>query len=90
MAMNVFCGNIGGLISQWSYLPFDGPNYPIANGLNLASTSASFILAILLVLWIQYDNRKRDGKAVNGETDKMTIKEVQELEWQHPAFRWKP
>lgn len=24
---NVMLGNLGGLISTWSYLPFDAPNY---------------------------------------------------------------
>jgi hypothetical protein len=28
---NVMFGNVGGLISTWSFLPFDKPNYPIGN-----------------------------------------------------------
>merc|ERR1712225_66154 len=33
IATNVMFGNIGGLIATWSFLPFDGPNYHIGNGL---------------------------------------------------------
>lgn len=31
IATNVMFGNVGGLISTWSFLPFDKPNYPIGN-----------------------------------------------------------
>lgn len=32
IATNVMFGNVGGLISTWSFLPMDKPNYPIGNG----------------------------------------------------------
>ncbi|KIW64813.1 hypothetical protein PV04_09721 [Phialophora macrospora] len=87
---NVLLGNIGGLVSTWSYLPFDGPNYPIGNGLNLASTSSCFILSVILLLWMKYDNKKRATRDVDSELNGLSIKDLQDLDWQHPAFRWKP
>lgn len=83
-------GNIGGLISTWSFLPFDSPNYHIGNGLNLATSSVILILSILLLLYMNADNRKRDKKDVERELEGLTEKQIQGLDWRHPGFRWRP
>ncbi|RMZ71894.1 MFS transporter [Pyrenophora seminiperda CCB06] len=57
----VMFGNVGGLISTWSFLPTDAPNYPIGNGLNLATSSTILISSILLLLWMNSSNKKRQG-----------------------------
>ncbi|KAH8599291.1 retrograde regulation protein 2 [Bisporella sp. PMI_857] len=90
---NVMLGNIGGLISTWSFLPFDGPNYHIGNGLNLATSSTIFILSIALLLWMWGDNKKRSSKHEGNELESLaglSQKQIQDLDWRHPAFRWKP
>ncbi|KAK3347180.1 hypothetical protein B0T25DRAFT_572257 [Lasiosphaeria hispida] len=33
IGLNVMMGNIGGMVSTWSFLPSDAPSYPICNGL---------------------------------------------------------
>lgn len=87
---NVMFGNVGGLISTWSFLPFDAPNYHIGNGLNLAVTSTIFIFSILLYLWMKWDNKKRSKKDVDAELQGLTVQRIQDLDWKHPAFRWRP
>ena len=87
---NVMLGNIGGLISTWSFLPFDGPNYHIGNGLNLATSSTIFLLSILLLLWMIANNKQRDKRDVDAELAGLSQKQIQDLDWRHPAFRWKP
>lgn len=87
---NVMFGNIGGLISTWSFLPFDVPNYPIGNGLNLATSSTILILSILLMFWMKFDNKKRDKKDVDLLIADLSLKQIQDLDWRHPAFRWHP
>lgn len=90
---NVMFGNIGGLISTWSFLPFDGPNYHIGNGLNLATSTTVLLLSIILLLWMGWDNKKRDEKNIDQELSGLTSlsqKQVQDLDWRHPSFRWKP
>jgi hypothetical protein len=87
---NVMLGNIGGLISTWSFLPFDGPNYHIGNGLNLATSSTIFLLSILLLLWMIANNKQRDKRDVDAELAGLSQKQIQGLDWRHPAFRWKP
>lgn len=87
---NVMFGNIGGLISTWAFLPFDGPDYPIGNGLNLATSSMIFILSIVMLLWMKWDNAKRDKKDPEAELAGLDSKARTDLDWKHPSFRWRP
>jgi sugar phosphate permease len=87
---NVMFGNVGGLISTWSFLPFDSPNYHIGNGLNLATSSTIFITSILLLLWMTANNKQRSRRDVDGALVDLSQKQIQDLDWRHPAFRWKP
>lgn len=87
---NVMMGNVGGLIATWSFLPFDGPNYHIGNGLNLGTSSAILVLSIALLFWMKADNRTREKRDVDAELAGMSQGEIQDLDWRHPAFRWKP
>jgi sugar phosphate permease len=86
----VMFGNIGGLISTWSFLPFDGPNYRIGNGLNLATSSTILILSILLLLWMNRSNKKRETVNVDQELAGKSTGEIEDLDWRHPSFRWRP
>ncbi|KIW01985.1 hypothetical protein, variant [Verruconis gallopava] len=90
IGMDVMFGNIGGLISTWAFLPFDGPNYPIGNGLNLATASTTLIVSILLLFWMKWDNKRREKRDVDAELEGLDQKTVQDLDWKHPAFRWRP
>ncbi|CZR56474.1 probable MFS transporter [Phialocephala subalpina] len=93
IATNVMFGNVGGLISTWSFLPFDGPNYHIGNGLNLATSSTIFLLSIILLFWMTKDNKRREKKNMETELEGLrglSQKQIQDLDWRHPAFRWKP
>lgn len=87
---NVMMGNIGGLISTWSFLPTDAPNYKIGNGLNLATSSLILCLSLLLLAWMKFDNKKRDKIDIDEKLAGMSQKQIQGLDWKHPGFRWKP
>ncbi|KAH8816716.1 retrograde regulation protein 2 [Xylogone sp. PMI_703] len=86
---NVMFGNIGGLISTWSFLPFDAPDYHIGNGLNLATMCTIFISSILLHLWMKWDNRKRSRMNVDSALEGLSVRTIQDLDWRNPAFRWR-
>ncbi|KAK1995425.1 major facilitator superfamily transporter [Colletotrichum falcatum] len=87
---NVMFGNIGGLISTWSFLPWDGPNYRIGNGLNLATCSVVLVISTLALIWMKRDNRRREGRNVQEELSGLSQQEESDLDWKHPSFRWKP
>lgn len=85
---NVMMGNIGGLISGWSYLPFDAPNYPIGNGLNLAAAATIFIVSTLTLFWMKKDNKKRRQADVDEKLRGLSQQEIENLDWKHPGFLW--
>ncbi|KAF2431738.1 MFS general substrate transporter [Tothia fuscella] len=87
---NVMFGNIGGLISTWSFLPSDAPNYPVGNGLNLATSSVVLLCSIALLYWMHANNKKREARDVDAELAGLDDKHIGDLDWKHPAFRWKP
>lgn len=90
IGLNVMLGNIGGLCSAWAFLPFDAPNYHIGNGLNLGTSSTMWLISIGLLLWMIKNNKSREKRNVDQELAGMTEKQIADLDWRHPAFRWKP
>ncbi|KAJ5277006.1 hypothetical protein N7524_003159 [Penicillium chrysogenum] len=86
----VMFGNVGGLISTWSFLPFDGPNYPIGNGLNLATSSTTLLLGAGLWAYITWDNRRRARIDVHSALAGLSQKQIQDMDWRNPGFRWRP
>jgi predicted MFS family arabinose efflux permease len=90
IGINVMMGNLGGLIATWSFLPFDSPDYHIGNGLNLATSTTILFISLLLVLWMVRDNKKREGIDTNAKLHGLNQKQIQDLDWRHPEFRWKP
>ncbi|KAE8155191.1 major facilitator superfamily domain-containing protein [Aspergillus avenaceus] len=86
----VMFGNVGGLISTWSFLPFDSPNYHIGNGLNLATSTMIMILGACLWWWMKSDNKKRSKIDVDQALRGLSQKQIQSLDWRNPGFRWRP
>ncbi|KAI8965144.1 MFS general substrate transporter [Daldinia sp. FL1419] len=90
LATNMTFGALGGLIATWSYLSWDGPDYPIGNGLNLAASSLLFIVTTATLFWMKADNKRRDKIDVQKELEGLSQAEIERLEWKHPGWRWKP
>ncbi|RAL00851.1 putative MFS transporter [Aspergillus ibericus CBS 121593] len=86
---NVMFGNIGGLISTWSYLPSDAPDYHIGNGLNLATSVMTILLAAGMWAWMRWDNRRREEVDVDAALGGLSQAEVQDLDWLNPGFKWR-
>ncbi|KAF2818455.1 MFS general substrate transporter [Ophiobolus disseminans] len=86
----VMFGNIGGLISTWSFLPFDAPNFRIGNSLNLATSSTILLSSIALLFWMKRSNKMREGVDVDSELAGKSQGEIEDLDWRHPSFRWRP
>jgi MFS family permease len=85
----VMLGNIGGLVSGWSFLPWDGPNYPIGNGLNLATSATVVVVALGMGMWARMDNKKRRSRDSAEELEGLTQQQIENLDWKHPDFLWR-
>lgn len=86
MKILVMLGNIGGLIATWSYLSWDGPDFRIGNGLNLATSCSILIVSLVTLVWMKRDNKKRDEKVAQGMV--VSYGGIGKLDWRHPDFRW--
>ncbi|KAB8212611.1 hypothetical protein BDV33DRAFT_186411, partial [Aspergillus novoparasiticus] len=89
IATNVLFGNIGGLVSSWSYLSKDAPHYRIGNGLNLTCSSMQLIVSFVALLWLTWDNKRRDDYDPREQFEELSEQQNTRLDWRHPAFRWK-
>lgn len=83
-------GNVGGLIATWSFLPFDAPDYPIGCGLNVGASAAMIICGASLWLFMIWDNRRREKVDISQALAGLSQKEIEDLDWHNPAFRWRP
>ncbi|KAI5455749.1 major facilitator superfamily domain-containing protein [Mariannaea sp. PMI_226] len=90
IATNVLFGNTGGLVSSWTFLAREAPNYPTGNGLNLACAIMQLVVTLSALIWFKWDNRKRRHRNPERELAGLTQKEIEDLDWKHPAFRWRP
>lgn len=86
---NVMFGNVGGLIATWSYLPRD-KNARVLNGLNLAANGAILCLSVFLYIWMHRANKRLERKDPEQELAGLSQQEIEDLDWKHPSFRWKP
>jgi sugar phosphate permease len=87
---NVMFGNVGGLIATWAFLPFDAPNFRIGNGLNLAAQATVLICGLTLGFWMTRDNKQRVQVDVHNKIDGLSQKQLADLDWRHPGFKWRP
>ncbi|KAF8518510.1 MFS general substrate transporter [Hysterangium stoloniferum] len=83
-------GAIGSLISVWAYLPSDAPKYRHAHSLGLAGTCINFVLAIVGILYINWENAKRERGERNNRLIGKSQMEIDELGSQHPEYRYQP
>jgi hypothetical protein len=76
-------------VSTWAFVPHDAPNFPIGNGLNLATSSTILILSVALMFYIKRDNKNRDQRNVDAELAGLDDQAREDLDWKHPGFRWR-
>ncbi|KAJ7255458.1 MFS general substrate transporter [Mycena haematopus] len=81
-------GALGAVIAVWTYLPADAPNYHKGNSLNLGTTTAICILTLIAIIYIRSENAKRNRGERDYRLEGKTAKELKELGYLHPRFRY--
>ncbi|OLN96665.1 putative transporter C1039.04-like protein 1 [Colletotrichum chlorophyti] len=89
IGLNVMLGNVGGLVSTWSYISSDAPDFRIGNGLNLGAACMMLLISLGGWIWMKWDNKKRGQRNIDAELAGLSAKEISDLDWKHPGFRWR-
>lgn len=87
IGMVVMAGNLGGLVSTWSYLAKDAPNYRPGNSLNVAGGSVITLTALALFAYQKWENSQRANGKRNHRTLGKSKEEIDLLGSSHPDFR---
>ncbi|KAK4448770.1 major facilitator superfamily domain-containing protein [Podospora aff. communis PSN243] len=90
ISINCMFAHCGGLIGSWTFVDWDAPHYRIGNSVNLSTSIIILVLSTSMLLWMKADNRKRDRKEEQANEDGLAQGKVEDLDWRHPSFRWKP
>ncbi len=90
IALVVFGGNLGGVVSTWAYVPADAPLYKGANTAMMTFGIAIFALTLVTIWYIRTQNKRRDEGSyqVQGFAE-MSNEERNKLGIRHPAFRFR-
>jgi hypothetical protein len=72
----------------WTYVPSDAPQYRNGNTANLASSSLGCALTIALAFYLRRENAKRQRGDLDHLIEGKSPKEVEQLGYRHPGFRY--
>ncbi|KAF6744579.1 major facilitator superfamily domain-containing protein [Ephemerocybe angulata] len=81
-------GAIGAVMAVWTYVPTDAPHYRRGNLGNLSTMSFMTVLIVIIALYIRNENQKRERGERDGRLVGKTEKELQDLGYLHPQFRY--
>lgn len=84
----VALGTAGGIVATWTYLPQDGPNYPIGHTINLVAQFISLGLATGGIFYCLWENRLRAKGGRDHRLEGLTELEKADLGYRHPEFRY--
>ncbi|KAM0789056.1 hypothetical protein ACM66B_003119 [Microbotryomycetes sp. NB124-2] len=84
----VMVGNIGGLISSWTFLAKDAPRFVPGNSINLTAGILVFLTTIVMLGYQMWENKQRDLGRRDHRLEGLSVDEQAYLGSRHPAFRY--
>ncbi|KAJ6509780.1 major facilitator superfamily domain-containing protein, partial [Mycena vulgaris] len=82
-------GQLGGIVSTWTYVASDAPGYHRGNTLNLTGMVAVAILIAGTMVHMKWENAQRDHGKRDHRLDGLAPIEESQLGHHHPKFRYK-
>ncbi|KAI9497285.1 major facilitator superfamily domain-containing protein [Zychaea mexicana] len=89
-AFSISAGSIGALISTWTYLPEQAPDYLAGNIINLVCAILVFVGAGLGTFYMNWENVQREKGNRDHIIDGLTQEQIEDLGHKHPSFRFTP
>ncbi|KAJ6545863.1 major facilitator superfamily domain-containing protein, partial [Mycena vulgaris] len=80
-------GYLGGIISTWTYVNADAPDYRKENTLNLAGMVIVLVLTVVTMIYMKCENAQRARGARDHRLDGLTPAEEAQLGHLHPKFK---
>ncbi|KAJ6545866.1 major facilitator superfamily domain-containing protein [Mycena vulgaris] len=82
-------GYLGGIISTWTYVNPDAPDYRKGNILNLVGMVIVLVFTVVTMIYMKWENAQRARGARDHRLDGLTPAEEAQLGHLHPKFRYK-
>ncbi|KAJ7485683.1 major facilitator superfamily domain-containing protein [Mycena latifolia] len=82
-------GYLGGIVSTWTYVNSDAPDYRRGNTLNLAGMTTVLVLTVGTMVHMKWENLQRERGARDHRLYGLTPAEEAQLGHLHPKFRYK-
>ncbi|KAK4057779.1 hypothetical protein OIO90_000998 [Microbotryomycetes sp. JL221] len=84
----VMVGNIGGLISSWTFTPQYAPRFVPGNAINLAGGIIVFLTSFVMLFYAMWENKQRELGKRDHRLEGLSADEQAYLGHRHPAFRY--
>ncbi|EAU92394.2 hypothetical protein CC1G_00613 [Coprinopsis cinerea okayama7 len=81
-------GAMGSIVSVWTYVPSDAPDYRRGNSACLGCVTTIVFLLIIKTIYIYRENAKRDRGERDYRLEGKTEEEIKQLGYKHPEFRY--
>lgn len=84
----VTIGTLGGILATWTYLPDDGPGFPIGHDINFSAQVGCLGLALGGIGYCVWENGVRNRGGRDGRLEGLEEEEREDLGYRHPEFRY--
>jgi MFS family permease len=84
----VALGNCGAILATWTYLTTDAPDYRRGHAINIGCQCVALMLAVVGILYIKWENAKRERGERDGRLSGLSREEQDALGYLHPEFRY--
>ncbi|KAI9244950.1 major facilitator superfamily domain-containing protein [Phascolomyces articulosus] len=89
-AFSISAGSIGALVSTWTYLPEQAPDYLAGNIINLVCAILVFVGAGCGSFYMRWENAQREAGKRDHRLEGLTEEQAGSLGHNHPKFRFTP
>ena len=84
----VTLGTAGGVLATWTYVQKDSPKYYTGHTINLAGQIGVLVLALGGIAYCNWENRQRDLGKRDHRLNGLSERQIKDLGYRHPQFRY--
>ncbi|KAI7876438.1 MFS general substrate transporter [Lichtheimia hyalospora FSU 10163] len=89
-AFIISLGELAGIVSSWTYLPSQAPEYTTGNQINLAMGALVLVCAAACSFYMKWENTQRDKGKRDHVLHGLSQDQIDQLGHKHPQFRFTP